>query len=74
MINAKDARTAMEQARRDRLSDVEKCIREAAQKGCMQCVYGYFLDPDTLEQLFAAGYKVTNCSSHSDGPFYEIQW
>lgn len=74
MINAKDARAATEQARRNRLLDVEKCIREAAQNGCMRCEYGYFLNPDTLEKLLAAGYKVTNCSNPSDGPFYEIEW
>ncbi len=74
MINAKDARAMAEQARQDRLGDVERCIKDATQKGLMKCAYCYFLDPDTLEKLFAAGYKVMNCSNPSDGPVYEIQW
>ncbi len=74
MISAKDARATAEQIRQDRLSDVEKCIKSAVQKGCTHCVYCYFLDPDTLERLLAAGYKVENHSNPSGGPYYEIYW
>lgn len=54
--------------------DIEKAIREAAERGLSHCNYYHAISKQTQEYMSKMGYNVRDYSSQKDGILFRIQW
>lgn len=78
LVSAKEARKLSENSLPEEalyeLEEVNRCIRDAINKGQYNCWYYCYLHDQAIRRLESLGYKVIRRSNQIDNDCVEIEW